>query len=95
MVAVVSSFPQFTSRVGRSQVASNARTTTNPGATGNPYGPKAYGPGLNNPYAFPPNQFQIQRALNLANARPGLLVVSLIYHPYGIQCVHIFVFKFH
>ncbi|KAB7507921.1 hypothetical protein Anas_02946 [Armadillidium nasatum] len=86
LVAVASGFPQysshsqssaktgFQSRTGRSNVATNARTATNPAATGNPYGPKAYGPGLNNPYAFPPNQFQVQRALNLANAQPGLLV---------------------
>ncbi|MCL4165802.1 UNVERIFIED_CONTAM: hypothetical protein GTU68_007053 [Idotea baltica] len=40
----------------------------------NPYGPKAYGPGLNNPYALPPNQFLMQRALSFANAQPGLLV---------------------
>ncbi|KAL7646910.1 UNVERIFIED_CONTAM: hypothetical protein RMT77_002167 [Armadillidium vulgare] len=84
LVAVASSFPQSNplsryqtgsqTRTGRSNVATNARTATNPAATGNPYGPKAYGPGLNNPYAFPPNQFQVQRALNLANAQPGLLV---------------------
>lgn len=46
--------------------------------TGNPWGPKAYGMGLNNPWAFPPNPFMMRRALALVNSVPGSLVVSII-----------------
>merc|ERR1712106_995717 len=38
------------------------------------YGPKAYGLGLNNPCAIPPNPFLMQRALALANRVPNTLV---------------------
>jgi len=38
------------------------------------YGPKAYGPGLNNPWAVPVNEFQMQSMLNLAEQFPHLLV---------------------
>lgn len=49
------------------------------GATpGNPWGPKAYGMGLNNPWALPPNPFLMRRALALINSVPGALVVSEI-----------------
>ena len=40
------------------------------------WGPTAYGPGLNNPFAVPVNSFQMQQAINLANMIPGTLVVS-------------------
>jgi|ERR1711915_520648 len=38
------------------------------------WGPKAYGLGLNNPCAIPPNPFFMQRAISLANRVPGTLV---------------------
>jgi len=38
------------------------------------WGPKAYGPGLNNPWAVPVNDFQMQTMLNMANQFPNLLV---------------------
>ncbi|CAL4083189.1 unnamed protein product, partial [Meganyctiphanes norvegica] len=38
------------------------------------WGPKAYGPGLNNPFAFPPNPFFMKRALAIVNRVPGTLV---------------------
>ncbi|KAF2360679.1 hypothetical protein FHG87_008575 [Trinorchestia longiramus] len=42
--------------------------------TGNPWGPRAYGMGLNNPWALPPNPFMMQRAVALVNQVPGALV---------------------
>merc|ERR1711970_189635 len=38
------------------------------------WGPKAYGLGLNNPCAIPPNPFLMQRAMALANRVPNTLV---------------------
>lgn len=38
------------------------------------YGPKAYGPGLNNPWAVPVNEFQMQNMLRMAEQFPHLLV---------------------
>jgi len=38
------------------------------------WGPKAYGPGLNNPWAVPVNSFQMESMLNLAETSPHLLV---------------------
>jgi len=38
------------------------------------YGPKAYGPGLNNPWAVPVNEFQMQTMLQMADQFPHLLV---------------------
>lgn len=38
------------------------------------WGPKAWGPGLNNPCAFPPNPILMERALALAAQVPGTLV---------------------
>jgi len=38
------------------------------------WGPKAYGPGLNNPWAVPVNPFQMESMLNLAETSPHLLV---------------------
>jgi len=38
------------------------------------WGPKAYGLGLNNPLAFPPNPFVMQRAIALTERVPGTLV---------------------
>ena len=46
------------------------------GNVGNPWGKKAYGPGLNNPFALPVNQFIMRRALQVANMNPNLLVVG-------------------
>ena len=40
------------------------------------WGPKAYGPGLNNPFAVPVNPIVMQQAISLANMIPGALVVS-------------------
>lgn len=45
------------------------------GAAGaNKYGPRVYGMGLNNPWAFPPHPFMMQRALALLNQTPGALL---------------------
>jgi len=38
------------------------------------WGPKAYGMGLNNPWAFPVNPFEMERALMLTDRCPGTLV---------------------
>jgi len=38
------------------------------------WGPKAYGLGLNNPCAIPPNPFLMERAVALSNRVPGTLV---------------------
>lgn len=38
------------------------------------WGPKAYGMGLNNPCAIPPNPFKMQRAVSLTRRVPGTLV---------------------
>merc|ERR1712183_423091 len=38
------------------------------------YGPKVYGPGANNRFAFPPNAFLMQRTLSLVNQVPGALI---------------------
>ncbi|KAA0187115.1 hypothetical protein HAZT_HAZT009228 [Hyalella azteca] len=48
-----------------------AGATGNPG---NPWGPRAYGMGLNNPWAIPVNPFLMRRALALVNSVPGALV---------------------
>jgi len=42
--------------------------------TGNPWGARAYGMGLNNPWAIPPNPFMMRRALALIDTVPGALV---------------------
>merc|ERR1712002_1004307 len=41
---------------------------------GRDWGPKAYGPGLNNRFAFPVNPFVMERALSVADRVPGTLV---------------------
>ncbi|KAK7087026.1 hypothetical protein SK128_004605 [Halocaridina rubra] len=38
------------------------------------WGPKVYGPGANNRFAFQPNPFQMERALAIANQVPGALI---------------------
>merc|ERR1719154_557228 len=38
------------------------------------WGPKAYGPGLNNQWAVPVNPIRMQYMLNIANSMPGTLV---------------------
>merc|ERR1712183_730349 len=38
------------------------------------YGPKVYGPGANNRFAFPPIPFLMQRALSIVNQVPGALI---------------------
>lgn len=38
------------------------------------WGPKVYGPGANNRFAFPPNTFQMERALAIVNQVPGALI---------------------
>lgn len=57
------------------------------GAAANPgfidYGPKVYGMGAKNPIALPPNPFIIQRAIQVANSVPNVLVVrtgTMHYH---------------
>ncbi|CAL4083191.1 unnamed protein product, partial [Meganyctiphanes norvegica] len=45
-----------------------------PAAPQRNWGPKAYGPGLNNPFAFPPNPFFMERALSIVNRVPNTLV---------------------
>ena len=46
------------------------------GNVGNPWGPRAYGMGLNNPWAMPVNSFMMRHALNLIETVPNALVVS-------------------
>lgn len=38
------------------------------------YGPRVFGMGLNNPWAFPPNPFFMQRAIALLDQTPGALL---------------------
>ncbi|CAL4125977.1 unnamed protein product [Meganyctiphanes norvegica] len=45
-----------------------------PAAPQRNWGPKAYGPGLNNPLACPPNPFFMERALSIVNRVPNTLV---------------------
>lgn len=44
------------------------------GIEGNPYGPKAYGMGLNNPYSRHPNPWEMEAALQMVKTFPNLLV---------------------
>jgi len=44
------------------------------GVEGNPYGPKAYGMGLNNPWAIRPNPWQMEWALEVTKTFPNTLV---------------------
>jgi len=48
--------------------------SSGPGPQQHNWGPKAYGLGLNNPLAFPPNPFVMQRAIALTERVPGTLV---------------------
>lgn len=54
--------------------AGGAAPANGPAAPVNPYGPRVYGMGLNNPWAFPPNPFMMRRALALINQTPGALL---------------------
>lgn len=40
----------------------------------NPYGPRVFGMGLNNPWALAPNPILIQSALQVLNQTPGALL---------------------
>ena len=70
-----------TAATGGAGAGAGAQQAAIPHAQRN-YGPRAYGPGLRNPYAFPPNPFVMQRALHVANMNKNLLVVSVVYSIY-------------
>ncbi|KAK8722636.1 hypothetical protein OTU49_012144 [Cherax quadricarinatus] len=57
------------------QGAGGAAGVGGPGAAPvNPYGPKVYGSGLNNPFAFPHNTWEVSRAAAVAATNPNLYV---------------------
>ena len=59
---------------GNAGVASAAGGAATGNRPVNPYGPRVYGMGLNNPWALPPSPFVMQRALALLNTVPGALL---------------------
>jgi len=85
-VGAATAMPQmgaFDATAGMAPSAGAAATGTTAGAGaagglawGNTrnWGPKAYGPGLNNAWAVPVNPIQMQSMLNLADQFPHLLV---------------------
>jgi len=57
-------------------MAGTGRMTAAGPAWGNTrnWGPQAYGPGLNNPWAVPVNAWQMQSMIKMAEGNPNLLV---------------------
>lgn len=54
--------------------AANGAATNGAAAAQPNYGPRVYGMGLNNPWAFPPHPFMMQRAQALLERAPGALL---------------------
>jgi len=71
LVGAALAMPQAPATAGASVAAAGGAPTTNPV---NPYGPKVFGMGLNNPWALPPNPLLMQRALSVLNSTPGALL---------------------
>ncbi|XP_045581514.1 uncharacterized protein [Procambarus clarkii] len=76
LVAVASAQLGATNLGGAAGGVQGAPGAAAPGAVpaANPYGPKVYGPGLNNPFAFPHNPFLVRQAEAVANTNPNLFV---------------------
>jgi len=83
LVGAVVSMPQMGGNTATSPVGGIAATSPIGGAAPAPgpqwgntkdWGAKAYGQGLNNPWAVPVNPTSMQFMLNIANTLPGTLV---------------------
>ncbi|XP_076031493.1 uncharacterized protein LOC143019594 [Oratosquilla oratoria] len=71
LLAVALAAPQGFSRFAPQQQQQQQQQGVPGRNLGHPWGPKAFGPGLRNPYAFPPNPFQMRMLQHFTNVLPG------------------------